>query len=62
MAKDTAVPWQAAALAAIDKRIYRITSVLDPGPSDPYVFGLLDPDPLDHQAKIGRKTLIPTVF
>jgi hypothetical protein len=49
----------------------------DPDPPDPHVFGLLDPDPdplvrtMDpdqvpdpdlHQAKIVRKTLIPTAL
>ncbi len=39
----------------------------NPDPSDPYVLGLLDPDPFvrgmdPDQAKIVRKTLIPTVL
>jgi hypothetical protein len=46
-------------------------SVADPDPNpNPHVLGLLDPDPLvrstdpdpDHQAKLVRKTLIPTAL
>jgi hypothetical protein len=47
-----------------------VNSVPDPDPPDPMFLGLPDPDPdslgrgidPDHQAKIVRQTLIPTVL
>ncbi len=38
------------------------TSVADPDPEDPYVFGHPWSGSSHHQAKVSRKTLIPTVF
>jgi hypothetical protein len=37
------------------------TSVADPDPKDPYVFGPPGSGTFNHQAQIIRKTLIPTV-
>jgi hypothetical protein len=38
------------------------SSVVDPDPSDPFVFGPPESGSLYHQAKIVRKTLIPTAL
>jgi hypothetical protein len=38
------------------------SSVSDPDPPDPHVFGPLGSGSFYHHAKIGRKTLIPTIL
>ena len=38
------------------------SSVADPDPSDPYIFGPPGSGSFYHQSKIVRKTLIPTVL